>query len=78
LLAAGVAGLPVFAKAQGGKTVALLFDSLQSPFWVSGLDIMRRKGKENGWTMLEAISNLDDNKQFEQVKSMISPRWTRF
>ena len=41
LLAAGTLGLPVFVKAQQGKTVALLFDSLVSPFWVSGLDIMR-------------------------------------
>jgi ABC-type sugar transport system substrate-binding protein len=71
LLAAGTLGMPVFAKAQQGKTVALLFDSLVSPFWVSGLDIMRVKAKENGWEVLENISNFDDNKQFEQVKAMI-------
>ncbi len=71
ILAAGTLGLPVFAKAQNGKTVALLFDSLVSPFWVSGLDIMRDKAKANGWTVLENISNFDDNKQFEQVKAMI-------
>jgi ABC-type sugar transport system substrate-binding protein len=59
-------------KAQQGKTVALLFDSLVSPFWVAGLDIMRVKAKENGWTVLEGISNFDDNKQFEQVKAMIA------
>jgi ABC-type sugar transport system substrate-binding protein len=72
LLAAGTAGLPVFVKAEGTKTVALLFDSLVSPFWVSGLDIMREKGKAKGWVELENISNFDDNKQFEQVKAMIS------
>ena len=72
LLAAGTMGLPVFAKAQQGKTVALLFDSLVSPFWVAGLDIMREKAKQNGWTVLENISNFDDNKQFEQVKAMIA------
>jgi ABC-type sugar transport system substrate-binding protein len=71
LLAAGTLGLPVYVKAQQGKTVALLFDSLVSPFWVSGLDIMRDKAKQNGWTVLENISNFDDNKQFEQVKAMI-------
>ena len=49
LLAAGTLGLPVFVKAQQGKTVALLFDSLVSPFWVSGLDIMREKAQANGW-----------------------------
>lgn len=72
LLAAGTLGLPVFAKAQQGKTVALLFDSLVSPFWVSGLDIMREKAKQGGWTALEQISNFDDNKQFEQAKAMIA------
>src|SRR3954449_6839920 len=71
LLAAGTLGMPVFAKAEGGKTVALLFDSLVSPFWVSGLEIMRVKAKDNGWTVLENISNFDDNKQFEQVKAAI-------
>ena len=40
LLAAGTLGLPIIVKAQQGKTVALLFDSLVSPFWVFGLDIM--------------------------------------
>lgn len=71
LLAAGTLGLPIMVKAQQGKTVALLFDSLVSPFWVSGLDIMREKAKANGWEVLEQISNFDDNKQFEQVKAMI-------
>ena len=71
LLAAGTLGLPVLVQAQQGKTVALLFDSLVSPFWVSGLDIMRDKAKTNGWEVLENISNFDDNKQFEQVKAMI-------
>lgn len=72
LLAAGTLGMPVFAKAQQGKTVALLFDSLVSPFWVSGLEIMKQKAAANGWTVLENISNFDDNKQFEQVKAMIA------
>jgi ABC-type sugar transport system substrate-binding protein len=74
LLAAGTAGMPVLVKAQAGKTVALLFDSLVSPFWVSGLDIMREKAKQNGWTVVENISNFDDNKQFEQVKAAISQK----
>jgi len=72
LLAAGTAGLPVFARAEGGKTIALLFDSLVSPFWVAGIEIMRAKAKAAGWTTLEAISDNDDAKQFEQVKSMLA------
>ncbi|MEZ5666961.1 MAG: sugar ABC transporter substrate-binding protein [Alphaproteobacteria bacterium] len=71
LMSLGVAGMPMFVRAQGGKTVALLFDSLVSPFWVSGIEIMREKAAAAGWTTLEAISDFDDNKQFEQVKAMI-------
>jgi ABC-type sugar transport system substrate-binding protein len=70
LLAAGAAGLPVVAKADV-KTIAIMFDSLQSPFWVSSLAVLKQKVKERGWEALETISNLDDNKQFEQVQSMI-------
>lgn len=71
LLAAGTAGLPIMVKAQQGKTVALLFDSLVSPFWVSGIEIMREEAKKRGWQTLEAISDFDDNRQFEQVRAMI-------
>jgi len=71
LLAAGTAGLPIMVKAQEGKTVALLFDSLVSPFWVSGIEIMREEAAERGWETLEAISDFDDNRQFEQVRAMI-------
>jgi ABC-type sugar transport system substrate-binding protein len=71
LLAAGTAGLPIMVKAQEGKTVALLFDSLVSPFWVSGIEIMREEAAARGWETLEAISDFDDNRQFEQVRAMI-------
>ena len=71
LMSLGVAGMPMFVRAQEGKTVALLFDSLVSPFWVAGIDIMRTEGEARGWTTLEAISDFDDNKQFEQVQAMI-------
>lgn len=71
LLSLGVAGMPVLVRAQGDKTIALLFDSLVSPFWVSGIEIMREKAAAKGWTTLEAISDFDDNKQFEQVQAMI-------
>jgi ABC-type sugar transport system substrate-binding protein len=71
---AATAVLPQSSNAQQGRKVALLFDSLVSPFWVTGLDIMREQVKKRGWTALEAISNLDDNKQFEQVKAMIAQK----
>ena len=62
---------PVFVKAAEGKTIAIMFDSLQSLFWVEGLAVLKAKAKDGGWEPLESISNLDDNKQFEQVQSMI-------
>ena len=33
--------------------------------------VIHKKADEKGWTILEAISNLDDNKQFQQVQSML-------
>lgn len=71
LLAAGAAALPMRAMAAGGKTIAIMFDSLQSGFWVESHEVLKQKAAERGWEVLESISNLDDNKQFEQVQSMI-------
>ena len=74
LAAAASSILPTLSYGADNKKIALLFDSLVSPFWVTGLDIMRDKCKQRGWTALEAISNFDDNKQFEQVKAMIAQK----
>jgi ABC-type sugar transport system substrate-binding protein len=75
LMTAGAASLPQFIRAQNKaetkRTVALLMDSLQSPFWVMSREVIHKKADEKGWTILEAISNLDDNKQFQQVQSML-------
>ena len=57
--------------AEGGKTIALMFDAFDSDFWITGNDILQAKAKENGWTTLENISNCDQNKQNEQVKAMV-------
>jgi ABC-type sugar transport system substrate-binding protein len=72
LMAAGTAGLPVFAKAQGAKTIAVLFDGLYSPFWVAGLDVIRQDLDRRGYEMVQAISDQDDNRQFEQVRAMLA------
>ena len=71
LFAAGAAILPIGVRAEGVKTIAIMFDSLQSGFWVESMAVLKQKAKERGWETLETISNLDDNKQFEQVQSMI-------
>ena len=69
MLAAGTAGWPAFVKAQGAKTIAVLFDGLYSPFWVAGLDAIKRDLESRGFEMVQAISDQDDNRQFEQVIS---------
>lgn len=68
----GIAGSARLSHAQGGKTVALLFDGLYSEFWVAGLNIMKAELTKRGHAVLEAISDQDDNKQFEQVRAMIA------
>ena len=52
-------------------TIALLFDSLISPFWVAAIERFRRSIQARGWSVLEAVSNMDDNRQYQQVQSMI-------
>lgn len=72
LMAAGTAGWPVLVHAQGQKTIAVLFDGLYSEFWVAGIKIIKDDMAKRGFTVLEAISDKDDNKQFEQVRAMIA------
>ena len=56
------------------RTIALLFDSLISPFWVAAIERFRNSILSRGWFVLEAVSNMDDNRQYEQVQSMIQRR----
>jgi ABC-type sugar transport system substrate-binding protein len=74
LVALTAASMPIWVKAQGTKTVAVLFDGLTSEFLVAGMDAMKADLESRGFEMLQAISNRDDNVQFEQVKSMIARR----
>jgi ABC-type sugar transport system substrate-binding protein len=69
--AAASATMPRLARAEGGKTIALMFDAFDSDFWITGNNILKSKAKENGWTTLETISNRDQNKQNDQVKAMV-------
>ena len=38
---AASSGMTVAVKAQGTKTIAVLFDGLYSEFWVAGIEIIR-------------------------------------
>jgi ABC-type sugar transport system substrate-binding protein len=64
--------MPRFARAEGAKTIALMFDAFDSDFWITGNTILKAKAKANGWTTLESISNRDQNKQNDQVKAMVA------
>jgi len=72
LMAFAGASMPIWVRAEGTKTIAVLFDGLTSEFLVAGMDAMQADLESRGFTMLQAISNRDDNVQFEQVKSMIA------
>src|SRR3569833_1259084 len=73
-LLVAIAAVPVIGRAESSRTIGLLFDSLISPFWVSAIESFRRRIQARGWTTLEAVSNMDDNRQFQQVQSMIQRR----
>jgi ribose/xylose/arabinose/galactoside ABC-type transport system permease subunit/ABC-type sugar transport system substrate-binding protein len=70
-LLAAAAVAPALARAESPRTIALLFDSLISPFWVAAIERLRHSIEARGWSVLEAVSNMDDNRQYEQVQSMI-------
>jgi len=70
-LATATALLPAAAIAVPRRTVALLFDSLVSPFWIAAREALRTKIEAQGWSVLEAVSNMDDTRQYTQVQSMI-------
>lgn len=70
-LLAATAVAPAFAQAPPRRTIALLFDSLISPFWLAAIERFRRHIGARGWSVLEAVSNMDDNRQYQQVQSMI-------
>jgi ribose/xylose/arabinose/galactoside ABC-type transport system permease subunit/ABC-type sugar transport system substrate-binding protein len=68
---AALAAAPAVAKSTPPRSIALLFDSLISPFWVAAIENFRLQIAARGWSALEAVSNMDDNRQYTQVRSMI-------
>ena len=71
---AAAAGSGMAVATEGSKTVAVLFDGLYSEFWVAGIQIIRDDLKARGFAIQEAISDKDDNKQFEQVRAAIAKK----
>lgn len=74
LAIASASGLTTAVRAEGGKTIAVLFDGLYSEFWVAGMQIIKDDLKKRGFDIFEAISDQNDSKQFEQVKAAIAKK----
>jgi ABC-type sugar transport system substrate-binding protein len=70
-IATGLAPIVSRAESSPPRSIALLFDSMIAPYWVQSLAVMRAEAARRGWKALEAVSDMDDNRQFQQVKSMI-------
>ena len=70
-LVSAAAIAPMTKAAGPTRTIGLLFDSLISPFWVAAIERFRYSIQSRGWSVLEAVSNMDDNRQYQQVQSMI-------
>lgn len=71
---AAMSGTTLAVRASGDKTIAVLFDGLYSEFWVAGMKIIKADLEKRGFTIMQAISDQDQNKQFEQVKAAIAKK----
>lgn len=56
----------------GGLTIGVAFETLQTEYWVAGFDAIRADLEKRGYKMLQAISNGDPNRQLDQVKNFIT------
>jgi ABC-type sugar transport system substrate-binding protein len=52
--------------------IGVAFETLQTEYWVAGFEALRTDLKKRGYTMLEAVSDGDTNRQLEQVKNFIT------
>src|SRR5512147_3137110 len=61
--------------AQGGPTIGVAFETLQTEFWVAALDAFKAEIEaKRGGAMLQAIADGDTNRQLDQVRSFITRR----
>ena len=62
-----------FGESHPKRTIAILFDSLVSPFWVASLETARCQAPAR-LVRVGSRFNMDDNEQYQQVQSMIQRR----
>jgi len=56
----------------GKGTVGVAFETLQTEFWVAGIDAIRDELNRSQLAMLEAVADGDANRQLEQVRGFIA------
>ena len=71
---AGGGTSPAGDAANRRPIVGVVFETLQTEFWVAALDALRAEAASRNITILEAVADGDANKQFEQVQSLINRR----
>lgn len=65
---------PPVASASNRLRIGVSFETLQTPYWVRSLEIMREELARQSVDVVEAIADGDANRQLEQVNSFISRR----
>ena len=53
-------------------TIGISFETLQTEYWVTSIEAIKSACEQNNVAYLEAVSNGDANRQFEQVNNFIS------
>ena len=53
-------------------TVGVAFETLQTEYWVAGLEAIRAELQKRGISMLEAVADGDASRQLQQVKNFIT------
>lgn len=63
---------PATANGEKPLTIGVAFETLQTEYWVAGFDAIKADLHDRGFTMLEAVSDSDTTRQFEQVRNFIT------
>jgi inositol transport system substrate-binding protein len=72
LVAAGIGIACSGARKHEAATVGVAFETLQTEFWVAGIDAIRDELGKSQLGMLEAIADGDANRQLEQVRGFVA------
>ena len=72
LVAAGIGIACSGARKDDAAVVGVAFETLQTEFWVAGIDAIRDELGKSQLGMLEAIADGDANRQLEQVRGFVA------